>query len=98
MEMPFNPIQKYFMVLPTATLVRQFYQRFEKQLGDSAEFWQGVADRRYCIPGSREYLDINEKDKQWHVSHGYELASVEDIEKDIGEIVVEGTNKKQPVR
>lgn len=94
MEMPFDPLQKYFIMLPTDRLVRQFYQRCWKDLGDSTEFWKGVADRRYCIPGSREYLDTSEKEKQWHVSHGYALASVEDIEKDIGEIVVEGTNKK----
>ena len=79
LEMPFPNTEKYFIDLPLETLVRQFYTRYAKEVGDDAEFWSGVANGRYNIPGSLDYLEEHRKEKLWHVEHDYELYSPESI-------------------
>ncbi len=93
MKMPFKTVHKYFIDLPLPKLVRQFYLRYATELGDDEEWWTGVANQHYNIPGSVEYLQAQEKEKGWHVLQMYELASPSEIEKSIRLMIIEYANK-----
>lgn len=83
LEMPFPNVEKYFIDIQPDHLVRQFYLRYGKEMRDDAEFWSGVAEGRYNIPSSIEYLAENRKEKEWHVQHGYKLSAPDEIAKRI---------------
>jgi endogenous inhibitor of DNA gyrase (YacG/DUF329 family) len=79
LEMPFPNVEKYFIDMPLAQLIRQFYTRYAKEMGDDAEFWHDIAEERYTIPSSADYLKAHHQEKQWHLEHGYALLSADEI-------------------
>jgi hypothetical protein len=88
MEMPFAMMQKYFLDIPLPQLLRQFYGRFTKDFLNDEEFWTGVAEGRYGIPSSNEYLKDFKQEKTWHFEHGYRLVSTKKMEKKIKRLLM----------
>ena len=63
---------RFFIDIPPARLLRQFYQRFTRQQGvDTDDFWDGVARGRFHIPSSDAYLRDAHNDREWHLVRGY---------------------------
>ncbi len=85
--------ERFFIDLPLSQLVRQFYTRYGKELGQDQEFWTGIVEQRYNIPDSLSFVRDSKQEREWHAAHDYKFLGTEDIYEAIGRLVL-GENRR----
>ena len=86
---------RYFLDVPLPQLLKQFYVRIgqdEKRRADASEkssdeYWEGVAEGKYTIPGAKDIVKNNAADVKWHKAHKYEMLPEDTIRKRLLAIV-----------
>ena len=83
LEMPFKNVEKYFIDISPAQLLRQFYGRLAKLLAEDNTFAEEIANNRWTVESSVDYLAQSQREKQWHLNSGYKLVPVTNIYEEI---------------
>jgi|WetSurMetagenome_2_1015567.scaffolds.fasta_scaffold288558_2 adenylate kinase family enzyme len=65
---------RFFIDIPLCKLVKHFYSRYCTHFGNNREFWDGVANEKWPIPSSTEFLADHRKQLDLHLARGYALA------------------------
>jgi len=80
---------KFYMEVPTDLWLYRFYSRLST-IPSKDDYWRhaaGMTTHTQSVPGSKELLDDAVRTKCWHVDHGYEPLSAEQIVRKLSELL-----------
>lgn len=79
LEFPFINAEKYFINIEAIQLLKQSYGRFVFLLETDPEFASDIASGRYVLDNSKDFLAQSQREKDWHLSKNYIIATSDQI-------------------